>query len=177
MAQKTFVILINLVIDQCLLTSQLRRDGMFETLDNLFENGLVEHQLLALHHRHDVVTGQQFTALQDNTIGTGIEHVNPKFLVQYLARKDEHFHLFVEFFGLTTDFNTNGGRTAQSKVEQHEVGLLLFDQSPKAGLIFCSPNNLSFGNLMTYNAFSTFEFEGHVLDNNHLKFFHCIWVM
>ena len=30
--------------------------------------------------------------------------------------------------------------------------------------------------LVAYDAFRAFEFEGHVLDDNKLKFFHYIWV-
>ena len=83
----------------------------------------------------------------------------------------------ISLLGLTTNLDTNGGGATQSEVEQYEVGLLLLDESPEAGLIGCRPDDLGLGNLVTYNAFSAFKFEGHVLDDDHLKFFHCIWVI
>ena len=150
---------------------------MLETLDNLLENRFIEHQLLALHHGHHVATGQQFATLQYDAVGTGIKHVNPQLLVEYLAREDEHLHLLVHFLGLTANLHAHGGRSAQAEVEQYKVGLLLLDKPPEADLIVGSPDDLSLRNLVTYDTFSAFEFEGHVLDDNHLKLFHCIGVI
>ena len=42
MAQETFVVLVNLVIDKGLLTSQLGADRMLEALDYLFEDKLIQ---------------------------------------------------------------------------------------------------------------------------------------
>ena len=176
MAQETLVVLVDLVVDESLLTRQLRRYGMFEALDYLLEDRLVEHQLLALHDGHHIATGQQFATLQDNAIGTSIEHVDPQLLVQDLAREDEDAHLRIGLLGLTTDLDAYGGGTTQPQVEQYEVGLLLLDETPEAGFIVGSTNDLRLGNLVAYDAFRAFEFEGHVLDNNELKFFHYIWV-
>ena len=57
MAQETFVVLVNLVVDQCLLLHQLGIDSTLEALDNLTENGLVEHQLFAVHYALYIMTG------------------------------------------------------------------------------------------------------------------------
>ena len=77
MAQETFVVLVDFVVDEGFLTSQLGADCMLEALDYLFEDGLVEHQLLALHDGHHIATGQQLATLEDDAVGTSIEHVDP----------------------------------------------------------------------------------------------------
>ena len=166
MAQETLVVLINLVVDEGFLTSQLRRDSMLEAIDNLLQDGLVEYQLLAFHDGHHVTTRQQFATLQNDAVGTRIEHVHPQFLVEYLARKDEYLHLRIELLGLTADFHTYRCRATQSEVEQHEVGLLLFDESPEGSLVLSRADDFRFWYLVTYDAFCTFQFEGYVLNDN-----------
>ena len=76
-AQETFVVFVDFVVDKCLLTGELRRYGLLEAVDDAFEDGLVEHQRLALHDGAHIVARQQFTALEDDAVGACVEHVDP----------------------------------------------------------------------------------------------------
>ena len=72
------------------------------------------------------MTRQQFTRFQDNAVGTGVENVDPEFLVEYLASEDKHLDTGVHLLCRATQFDADGGGTAQSEVKQYEVGQLLF---------------------------------------------------
>ena len=78
MTEETLVILVNLVIHQSLLLVELRAYATLEAVDNLSQDGFVEHQLLAVHHGNDIVTGEQFARFQDDAISPGIEDVHPQ---------------------------------------------------------------------------------------------------
>ena len=98
--------------------------------------------------------------------GSGIEHVNPKLLVQDFAGEDEYAHLRIHLLGLTAYLDADSRGAAQSEVEQHEVGLLLFDESPEGSLVLSRADDFRFWYLVTYDAFCTFQFEGYVLNDN-----------
>ena len=63
MTQETLVIFIYLVTYDSLLFGKLTTDSLFETLDNLLQDGFIEHQCLTFHHRVDIATCKQFTRL------------------------------------------------------------------------------------------------------------------
>ena len=173
MAQETFVVLVDFIVDERLLTGELRRHGLLETVDDAFENGLVEHQRLALHDGAYVVARQQFAALEDDAVSTCIEHVDPQFLVEYFTREDEHLDLRIHLLGLTAYLDADSRGAAQSEVEQDKVGLLFLDESPERQLVVGSTDDFCLGDFVTNDTFRTFEFEGHVLDDNKFKLVHC----
>ena len=85
---------------------------MLETVNNLLQDGLVEHQLFALHNGHHVATCQQLTGLENDAVGSCIEHVDPQLLVEDFASKDEDAYLRVQLLGLTAQLNADGSATS-----------------------------------------------------------------
>ena len=65
------------------------------------------------------MTRQQFAALENDAVGSGIEHVDPQLFVQYLAREDEYLDLRIHLLGLPANLDAYGSGTAQAEVEQH----------------------------------------------------------
>ena len=77
MAEESLVVLINLVIDHCLLMHQLASYALLESIYYLLENRLVENQFLSTHAGSHVTTGQQFSALEDDAFTSCIKHIYP----------------------------------------------------------------------------------------------------
>ena len=125
---------------------------MLEPLYDAAQDGLVEHQLLAVHHSHHVVACQQFAGLQYDAVGAGVEHVYPQLLVQDFACEDEHLHLGVQLLGLSAQLHADGGRTSQPQVEQHQLRQLLLEQSPVGSLVGCCAGDFGFGYVGGYDA-------------------------
>ena len=116
MAQETLVILVYLVSDKSLLPKNLVTHHALELLYNLFENGLIKHQSLAIHHACHVAPRKQFAAFEYNSIATCVKNVEPQFLIKYLARKDKHLNLWKLLLGVPANLYADGGRTAQTEV-------------------------------------------------------------
>ena len=172
MAQETLVVFINLVIDESLLAHQLAVHALLESLDNLLQDRLVEDHLLAAHAARHITTGEQFAALQDDSVASGIQRIHPKLLVENLARKDEHLHVGILLLGAAADFHANGGRTAQSQIEQHEVGLLRLDKSPVSRFVFGSSYDFCLRNVGLEDALGTFQLQWNIFYYNHFKILH-----
>ena len=77
MTEETLVVLVDLVVHERLLLHELTAHGSLEALDNLLEDRFVEHQLFAIHHGRHIATSEQFACLQDDAVGTSIEHIHP----------------------------------------------------------------------------------------------------
>ena len=144
---------------------------MLEAVDNLFEDGLVEHHLLALHHTRHVGPCQQFAALEADAVATCIEHIHPQLFVEYLAGEDEHFHVRIRLLGVAANLDTHGGAAAQTKVEQHQVGRIALDESPVLRLVLGRSNDFGLGDVVTEDAFSAFQFERNILHDDDFEFF------
>ena len=170
--EETLVVLVDLVVDEGFLLHKLTTNGGLETLDNLFEDGFVEHEFLAIHHGRDIATREQLARLEDDTIGTCIEHIDPELFVEDLAREDEHLDIGMEFLGVAANLDAHRGGASKAQVEQHEVGLLLFEQSPVGWFVFGRSYHFCFRNIAPDDSQSAFKFEGHILDNNYFKFIH-----
>ena len=177
MTQEALVIFVNLVVHQGLLAHRLTAYALLETLDDFLHDRLVENHALARHHTQHITACEQFSALQTDTVATRIEHVNPQFFVENLTREDKHLNLRIGLLGLTADFHTDGGGTVQSEVEQHEVGLLLFDESPVSRLILCRSDDFRLRNLVTENTFGTLQFQGNILHNDYFEIFHIVNIL
>ena len=174
MTKETLVIFVNLVVHQCLLLDNLAADRGFETLDDLLEDRLVEHQLLAIHHGRDITTSQQLASLQNNTVSPGIQHVHPQFLIQDLTREDQHLHLRVQFLRVTTDLHADGGRSPKAEIKQHEVGNLLLEQSPVGWFRVCCTNHFRLWDVRADYTEGAFQFEGHILNDNDFEMIHVV---
>ena len=57
MTQKSFVIFVNIILDNGLLPFLLIQDRLFEAGYYLFENGLVEDKLFTIHYTLYVILG------------------------------------------------------------------------------------------------------------------------
>src|SRR5574344_621235 len=112
MTEKSFVIFINFIINQCFLAHQLTTNTFFETVYNLFQNRLIEHHFFPIHTTSNISTCEKFTTFQNNTITTGIQYIYPKFLIEYLTGKDKNLYLRILFLRMSTDFYTYSRRTA-----------------------------------------------------------------
>ena len=77
MAQEAFVILIYLIIHHGFLVHELLIDALFEARHYLFENRLVENELLTAHHAGHIATCEQLTTLEYDAVGARIERVYP----------------------------------------------------------------------------------------------------
>ena len=158
MAQETLVILVYLVSDESLLPKNLVAHHALELLYNLFENGLIKHQSLAIHHAGYVAPRKQFAAFEYNPIATCIEHVEPQFLIKNLARKDKHLNLGKLLLGVPANLYADGGRTTQTEVKQHQVGQLLFQQFPIRRFVICRPDDGCLRYFVSEYAFRTLQF-------------------
>ena len=58
MAQETFVVFVYIIIDNCFLTLCIVGNRCFEAVHNLFQYGIIEHQLFAIHYGLHVCFGQ-----------------------------------------------------------------------------------------------------------------------
>src|SRR5574344_3073196 len=124
MSEKTFVIFVYLIVDQCLLTDQLVIDGIFEPFHDFLQYRLVEHETFAFHHTTHITTGQQLTAFKDNTVSSCVKYIDSQFLVQYFACKNKHFHFLTGFLCLSTYFDSYSCRTAQTWIEKHKIRIM-----------------------------------------------------
>ena len=160
MAQEALVILVYLIIDESLLAHQLAIHALLEAIHYLVQDRLIEHHLLAAHAASHIATSQQLATLQDDAIATGIKHIHPELLIQYLAREDEHLHLRILLLGLATYLHPHCSGTAQSQVQEHQVGQLLLDEFPIGYLVFGCTYNLSLRNVVLEDALSALSSNG-----------------
>ena len=174
MAQESLVVLVYLVVYQGLLLNQFATNGTLKALYNLFEDRLVEHQLFAIHHGRYIATCEQLACLQDDTIGTSIEHINPQLLVQYLTSKNQHLYIGMYLLGVAADFYTYGSRTTQTQIEQHQVGLLLLDEAPVGLLVLGCSNHFGLGNITLHDAKGALKLQGHIFYYYYFEVFHTL---
>ena len=172
MAQETLVILINLIIHQSLLTHQLAVYAPLETVYYLLKDRLVEHQFLTSHAARHIATRKEFATLQNDAVAARIEHIYPEFFVQNFSCKDEHLHVRILLLGLAADFYAYRGGTAQSEVEQNQIGQLLLDEFPIGYFALGSTDDFSLWNIILEDTLCTLQFQGHVFYYDDFKIFH-----
>lgn len=170
MAQETLVILINLIIYQSLLTHQLAVYALLETVYYLLKDRLVEHQFLTSHAARHIATRKEFATLQNDAVAARIEHINPEFFVQNFSCKDEHLHVRILLLGLAADFYAYRGGTAQSEVEQNQIGQLLLDEFPIGYFALGSTDDFSLWNIILEDTLCTLQFQGTSSTMMTLKF-------
>ena len=152
MTQKAFIIFVDLIIDERLLLDELSTDGGLEALHDLLQDRLVEHQLLTVHHSVHITAGKQLSRLQDHTVGTCVKHVDPQLLVENLTGEDQHLDIRIQFLGMSAYLHADGRRPAKSKIQEHEIGLLLFDHPPVSLFVLCCPDDLGLRDVITNDA-------------------------
>ena len=81
----------------------------------------------------------------------------------------------MQLLRVAADLDANGGRAAQSEVEQHEVGLLLLQQPPVSRLVLCCSDYFCLGNVGAHDTEGSFEFEGYILNDDDFEIFHIIF--
>ena len=172
MPQEALVILVYLVADQRLLPHDAGVDRMFEAFDNHLKYRLVEHKPTAVHDAGHVGPGQQFAALQYDTVATGVEGVNPELLVQYLPREYQDFNLRILDLCLPADVDAHHRRAAEAEVEEHKVGLLLPYQFPIITFVTCRAYNLSLGYVAAQYALGALQLQRDILYYYNLEVLH-----
>ena len=172
MAEEALIIFVDVVRDESLLAHDLIVDTFLEPLHDLFEDRLIEDELLTAHHSFDIIARQQFPGLEDDTVAACVEHIDPQLLIQDLTREDKHLHLRIALLRMAADLHTDSRRAAEAEVEQHEVGLLLPHQFPVGGLIGCRTEDMCLRNVVGNDSFRAFELEGHILYNDDIEVFH-----
>lgn len=84
MTEKTLIVFIDIVVNQRFLAHELVVYALLKSLDDLFQDGLVEDKPLAVHHTCHITACEQFAAFEDDAVAAGIQGIYPKFLVEYL---------------------------------------------------------------------------------------------
>ena len=175
MPEQTLVVLVDFVVEHHFLMSVVVIDRLFETVEDLLQNGLVEHHALTGHHTHHVASCQQLTALEDDAIGASVECIDPKALVEYLACEDEHMDVRVFLAQCRADVNSHGGGTAQSEVEQNQVWQFLTEQGPQFVLCHCRSDDFRLGDVVAEDLFGAFQFQFGVFYNDYFEFIHILY--
>ena len=84
----------------------------------------------------------------------------------------------MQLFRLPTQLYAHRCRAAQSEVEQHEVGHLLFEHFPVGRLAIGGADDVGLGNVGFYDSYRSFQFKRNVFYDDNFKVLHsCIWVM
>ena len=161
MAQETLVILINLIIHQSLLTHQLAVYAPLETVYYLLKDRLVEHQSYLPAARH-IATRKEFATLQNDAVQPASSTSTQSF-VQNFSCKDEHLHVRILLLGLAADFYAYRGGTAQSEVEQNQIGQLLLDEFPIGYFALGSTDDFSLWNIILEDTLCALQFQGRLL--------------
>ena len=172
MAQKTFVVFVYIIIDNCLLSALTGQHTLFETFHNLLQNRIIEDKLLAVHHRLYIRSSQQFPGLQDDTVGSGLQCIYPQLFVKPFAGKDQHFQFRTLTVQAGTDVHSDGGRSAQSQIQENQIRSLLLKQLPEFSLGHGRTDHLGIGYFVTEDFFCSFQFQLHIFHNNNFKLFH-----
>ena len=73
---------------------------------------------------------------------------------------------------MTTDFHPYSGGATQAQIEQHQVGLVLLNQTPESRFVLCRSDNLRLRDLITKNTFCAFQFQRHVFYDNYFEVIH-----
>ena len=112
MSQKAFVVLVNLIVYERIALVRLAIDDSFETCHHTLQERLVENHASAIHDKLHVIALKKITGLENDSVRTGIQHLNPKFFIEYLARKDEDAKGRISGSKLTTNVHSDGGTSA-----------------------------------------------------------------
>ena len=72
----------------------------------------------------------------------------------------------------TAYLDTYGGGATETEVEQQEIRFLLFQQFPVGCFAISRANHFRLGDVVADDSQCAFEFEGHVLDDNHFEVIH-----
>ena len=73
---------------------------------------------------------------------------------------------------MTADLYAYSGRTTQSEVKEHQIGLGLLNQSPIGGFVLCGTDDLGFRDFVTEDSFCALQFQGYVFDNDDFEWIH-----
>ena len=157
MSEETLVVFVYLVVDDGFLTHHLTAYIVLEQLYDALKDGLIEHQLLAIHYTHDIVACEHLAGLEDDTITSGIKNIDPKFLVECLPGENQYLDVWMLFLCVTANLNTYGGGATQSQVEQNEVGQLFLQQLPVFLLVVGGADNVGLGYVVANDADGTFH--------------------
>ena len=90
MTEETLIVLVYFIIYDSFRASAFVEHSLTETLQNLLKNRLIEHHALTVHHSVHIGFCEQFACLEDNTVSTCIERINPQFLIQYLTCENQN---------------------------------------------------------------------------------------
>ena len=153
MTEKSFVVLVNVIIDNCLLTTLFHCHRLQETGYNLFQYRLVKYHLLSIHDGLHIGRSQQFTGLQDDAYCPSPKRIHPKFLVQNFSGENKHLQLRTFPMKTGANLHANGGRTSQPQVKQHHIGRTCLHQFPELFLGHGRTNDLRIRYFVTENFF------------------------
>ena len=80
----------------------------------------------------------------------------------------------MQFLSMTADLNTDGGRASKPEIEQHEIGLLLLQQSPIGRLVLRRSDDFGLGDIVADNTLRALQLQGHVLYDDYFEVFHTL---
>ena len=127
MTQKTLIVLVNLILHCGAAAQSLIGHGLAETLHKFFQDGLVEHKVLAAHYIHYLIAGKQLAGLKNYAVRSGIKHIGPEFLIKQFAGKNKNpYPTFPGEFA--ADVDTYGCGAAQAQVQELLWELMLFSE-------------------------------------------------
>ena len=77
MTEKAFVVFVYIITDNGFLPFRIIPDGSFKAFYNLFQYGIIENKFLPVHNGLYIRLGQQFSGLQNDTVGSRIKNIHP----------------------------------------------------------------------------------------------------
>lgn len=95
MSKKTFVIFINIIIDDSFLPALFLRNRLFEAFYYFFEYGIIKHKFLTIHYGLHIGRRQKLACFENNTICTSIQNIYPKLFIQHLTCEYKYFYFRV----------------------------------------------------------------------------------